>query len=150
MHRALCTFLILPLFGAAWPALAASTSEHRRLHVEQQQDALNLQLRQSAAARGHALSPSDARRLDSLDLRHRIEQQQLELQQSQRERALDRSATALPPEVRESRRQAQREAFAQERLLTLQRFELDRQRELLTMPRQPLQSPLGAPAIDLR
>ena len=150
MHRALCTLLILPLSAVAWPALAAGTSEHRRLHVEQQQDALNLQLRQIAAARRHALSPSDARRLDHLDLRHRIEQQQLELQQSQRERALERSATALPLEARESRRQAQREAFAQERLLTLQRFELDRQRELMTMPRRPLQAPLGAPALELR
>jgi hypothetical protein len=150
MRLALCTALILPLAGAPSPALAGSTAEHHRLHVEQQRDALNLQLRQSASARRHALSPSDARRLDHLDLRQRIEQQQLELQQSQGERALDRSATALPPEARESRRRAQHEAFAQERALQLQRFDLDRQRELQTMPRRPLQSPLGSPSIDLR
>lgn len=151
MHRALSILLTTAAIGTPWQTLAASaTAEHRRLHVEQQQDALNLQLRQSAAARRHALSPSDARALDQLQLRQRMEQQQLELRQSQRQRALERNAAALEPGEHERRLDAQRDAFAQERVLQLQRFELDRQRALQMMPREPLQAPLGSPRSALR
>lgn len=151
MRRRLSILVLVLTIAPQWQALAASTTlEHRRLHIEQQHDALNLQLRHSAAARRHALSPSDARRLDHLALRQRMQQQQLELEQSQRQRALDRNAGARLPGVQERQLEAQRAAFAQERALQLQRFELDRQRELQTMPREPLQAPLGSRAIDLR
>jgi hypothetical protein len=148
MRRALSTSLLLAAITCApLPALAAAP--HRRLHVEQQQDALNLQLRQSAHARRHALSPSDARRLDQLQLQQRMDQQHLELQQIQRERALSRSPGTVPPDVLDRRLDTQREVFAQERALQLQRFELDRQRLLQSMPREPLQPPLGSPQLHL-
>jgi hypothetical protein len=147
MRRALDTSLLLAAIACApQPAAAA---DHRRLHVEQQQDALNLQLRQSAQARRHDLSRSDARRLDQLQLQQRLDQQQLELQQTQRERALARSPSAVPPDILDRRLDMQREIFAQERALQLQRFELERQRLLQSMPREPLQPPLGSPHLSL-
>jgi hypothetical protein len=141
------SFLLAALTCVPPPAFAADP--HRRLHVQQQQDALDLQLRQSAQARRHALRPSDARRLDHLQLQQRMDQQQLELQQIQRERALSRSPGTVPPDVLDRRLDTQREVFAQERALQLQRFELDRQRLLQSMPREPLQPPLGSPQLHL-
>jgi hypothetical protein len=113
--------------------------QHRQFQLEQQQDALNFQLQQSIRGRASQLAPEDARRLDTLQLQQRLEYQQLEQQQLQRELSLRRQAPHDTPRL-----EAQRDRFAQERQLELQRFELDRQRLLQSMPRQPLQPPLDA------
>ncbi|HYH40703.1 MAG TPA: hypothetical protein VD867_01870 [Burkholderiales bacterium] len=131
----------LLLASAALPVAAADA---RRLHMEQQHDALNLQLQQSARARRHDLGPSDERRLDQLHLQQRMQQQQLDIGQVQRERALRQPARSDPAEPFDRRFDAQREIFSAERQLQSQQFELDRQRLLQSMPRQPLQPPLGA------
>jgi len=114
-------------------------SQHRQFQLEQQQDALTFQLQQGIRDRASALAPEDARRLDALQLQQRLEYQQLEQQQLQRELSLRRRA---PHDT--ARLDAQRERFAHERQLELQRFELDRHRLIQSMPRQPLQPPLDA------
>ena len=136
----------LLLASAALPGAAADA---RRLHMEQQYDALNLQLQQSARARRYDLSPSDARRLDQLHLQQRMQQQQLDLEQVQREQALRQHARSVPGEGYDSRVDAQRELFSAERQLQSQQFELDRQRLLQSMPRQPLQPPIGGGQLQL-
>jgi hypothetical protein len=70
----------------------------------------------------------------------RLEYQQLEQQQRQREYMLRRNPAASPHTERQL--DAQRELFAQQRQLELQRFELEQQRLLQSMRRQPLQPPL--------
>jgi hypothetical protein len=131
------------LAGSPLHSLAASATErgfqHRRFQLEQQQDALSFQLQQSLRGRTSDLAPADARRLDALQLQQRLEYQQLEQQQAQRELSLRLRA---PDDTRQL--EAQRERFAQERQLELQRFELDRQRLLQSLPRQPLQPPADA------
>ena len=122
---------------------ARADGSRRELQLRQQQDALNLNLQQSLRARRHDLSPSDARRLDQLDLEQRLQQQQLEQQQIQRDERVRRQAGALPPGVGDAHIRAQRDIYAQERALQMQQFEIDRQRVLQSMPREPLQSPAG-------
>ena len=127
------------------PLQARADSSDARLHLEQQQQALDLSLQQSRARRLD-VSPADARKLDRLHVQQRLEQQQLELQQLARDRALQQQARVHPSDAIDRERDAQRRAFAQERELQNQRFELDRHRLLQSMPRQPLQRPYGAPA----
>ena len=136
------------LATAALLAVSAVASDvhaqsRRELQLRQQQDALNLNLQQSMRARRYDLSPSDARRLDQLELQQRLQQQQLEQQQLQRDELLRRDASALPSGVADAHVRAQRDAFAQERQLQLQQFELERQRIQQSMPREPLQTPAG-------
>ena len=134
------------ILAAALLTCAAPTAHadgaRRELQLRQQQDALNLNLQQSIRSRRYDVSPSDARRLDQLDLQQRLQQQQLDQQQLQRDELLRRDASALPPGVADAHVRAQREAFTQERQLQNQQFELERQRLQQSMPREPLQSPL--------
>ena len=124
------------------PSRATDTDdlEHRRFELQQQRDALNFQLQQGIRGRTQDLAPADARRVEALQLQQRLEYQQLEQQQRQREDVLRRSLPATPETAR--RLDAERDLAAQERQLQIQRFELDRQRLLQSLPRQPLQPPL--------
>jgi hypothetical protein len=123
---------------------ASAATERRQLQIQQHQDALNLHLQQSIRARRYDLDAAHERRLDQLQLRQRLEQQQLEQQQVQRDRMWRHSPgpDSLP---RDTDAAAQREIFAQERQLQLQRFELEQRQLLDSAPRQPLQpaSPSG-------
>jgi hypothetical protein len=112
--------------------------ERRQLQVQQHQDALNLNLQQSIRSRRYDLNAADERRLDQLQLQQRLEQQQLEQQQLQRDRLL-RYSPAPDSFARDSDVAAQREIFAQERQLQLQRFEMEQRQLLNSVPRQPLQ-----------
>ena len=85
------------------------------------------------------LSPSDARRVRELELQHRLDQQQLELEHQQRLRLLERRHARLPDEHTQHRLLLERDLLRQERALHDRRFELDRQRLLQSMPRQPLE-----------
>jgi hypothetical protein len=80
-------------FALAIPAAAAdlgrSAMQRHHLQVEQQQDALNLNLRQSIGRRPD-LAPEDARQLDQLQLQQRAQQQLLDQQQEQHFGAISR------------------------------------------------------------
>ena len=142
MPRFLSSLMLCALIASAALDVRADGSR-RELQLRQQQDALNLNLQQSLRARRADLSPSDARRLDQLDLQQRMQQQQLEQQQLHRDERVRRQADTLPPGVGAAQLRAQREIYGQERALQLQQFEIDRQRLLQSMPREPLQSPAG-------
>lgn len=122
---------------------AHAQSGRRELQLRQQQDALNLNLQQSMRARRYDLPPADERRLDQLDLDQRLRLQQLEQHQLNRDHLLRREAEALPPGVGDAHLRAQREIFSQERSLQLQQFEIERQRAVQSLPREPLQTPAG-------
>ena len=133
----ICVLALLPVSLAQG---ADADFEHRRFQLEQQQDALNLNLQQNMRGRAQDLAPADAQRLEALQLQQRLEYQQLEQQQRLREESLRQS---LPATIEGERQlDSQRRRFAQERQLELQRFELDRQRLLQQLPRQPLQAPV--------
>ena len=144
MIKTFSTIAAAALLAASAIAGDAHAQSRRELQLRQQQDALNLHLQQSIRARRYDLSPSDARRLDQLELQQRLQQQQLEQQQLHRDDLLRRDAAASPSGVADTHLRAQREAFAQERQLQLQQFELERQRMQQSMPREPLQAPAGA------
>jgi hypothetical protein len=95
----------------------------------------------AAFAQSHDLAPADARRIDDLQLRQRLEQQQLEMEQWQRERALERSASVLGENEMRRRLDLQRDAFRVERDLQALRFQLDQNRLTQSLARQPLQPP---------
>ena len=136
-------YLSLTILCALLALEASADSSRRELQLRQQQDALNLNLQQGMRARRADLPPADARRLDQLDLQQRLQQQQLEQQQLHRDEHLRRNAETLPAGVGDAHVRAQREIFSQERALQLQQFEMDRQRLLQSVPREPLQSPAG-------
>ena len=140
-------FIALALSAVSAPA--ADPADARRLYTEQHQHSLELRLRQSNARRAE-LSPTDARRLEQLHLQQRLEQHQLEVQQDQRDRAIRQNSIGGDPFVADRQAEAQRRIFAQERALQNQRFELDQQRLLQSMPRQPLQPPIGSSQLELR
>jgi hypothetical protein len=144
LFRFVCAVALLqaPLVHAADPDF-----EHRRFQLDQQQDALNLNLQQNLRGRAQDLAPADTQRLETLQLQQRLQYQQLEQQQRVREESLRRS---VPASVEGERQlDSQRQRFAQERQLELQRFELDRQRLLQSLPRQPLQPPAQPGRINL-
>jgi hypothetical protein len=122
---------------------AHADSARRELQLRQQQDALNLNLQQSMRARRYDLSPADTQRLDQLDLQQRLQQQQLDQQQLHRDEMSRRDTASLPLGANDAHLRAQRDAYAQERQLQAQQFELDRQRLLQSTPREPLQTPAG-------
>jgi hypothetical protein len=151
-----CTFisgLALLMVVLALPAPAADQrgmAAHRReLHLRQHQDALNLDLRQSLGRR-QDLAPSDARRLDQLQMQQRMERQLLEQQQLQRAVQARQDAAHLPPDIRHQRLEQERQTFATERELQSQQFELEQRQLLQSMPRAPLQPPIGNSQLDLR
>jgi hypothetical protein len=135
--HAICAFALLNT--ALSQGAGVNDLEHRRFELQRQQDALNFQLQQGIRGRTQDLAPADARRLDALQLQQRLEYQQLEQQQRQREDVLRRTLPATPEAER--RIDTERDLAAQERQLQIQRFELDRQRLLQSLPQQPLQSP---------
>jgi hypothetical protein len=155
MSRVILKISVAMLSGAcALGVLYAETAraadpafQHRRFQLERQQDALNLQLQQSMRGRRQDLSATDARRLESLQLQQRLEYQQLEQHQLQQEHRLRRDPA--PSQDLDRRLDLQRELFAQERQLELQRFELDQQRLLQSMRRPPLQPPLESGRLTL-
>jgi hypothetical protein len=154
MKRHLGYLLPFLALGFALPADAADQrgmAAHRReLQMQQQQDALNLNLRQSFSARPYDLSTSDLRRLDQLQMRQRMERQLLDQQQLQRGFQARQDAAHLPPEIRHQRLEHERQTFATERELQSQQFELEQRRLLQSMPRAPLQPPVGNPQLDLQ
>jgi hypothetical protein len=134
---------------ACGSAIAADGAARRDLQIRQQQDALNLNLQQSIRTRRYDLSPSDARRVDQLELDQRIRQQQLDQQQLVRDEQLRRQVTTLSPADGDAQLRAQRELFTNERTLQMQQFELDRQRLMQSIPREPLQTPSGGGTLRL-
>jgi hypothetical protein len=154
MRRISISAFALVIASLSMPAAAADQrgmAAHRRaLQLQQQQDALNLDLRQGSVGRRYDLSPSDARRLDQLQMHQRMERQLLEQQQLQRHHETRRDAAQLPPEIRDRRVEHEQQTFANERALQSQQFELEQRRVLQSAPRAPLQPPIGNPQIDLR
>ncbi len=154
MSRPVACLLAFLALTVSLPAPAAdprNMATHRReLQLRQQQDALNLNLRQGLAGRQHDLTPSDARRLNQLQLRQRMEQQLLDQQQLQRQHQTRQDAAHLPSDIRRHRHDHERQTFATERELQSQRFDLEQRRLLQSMPRAPLQPPVGNPQLDLR
>ena len=145
MRKLLAAVLAL----SACSAFAADPADARRLQMEQHQQSLELRMKQSNARRSE-LSPADASRLEQLHLQQRLQQHQLEVQQTQRDQALRQSAIGGDPYIADRQAEAQRRIFAQERELQNQRFDLDRQRLLQSMPRQPSQPPIGSNQVELR
>jgi hypothetical protein len=154
MSRVYICALALVMAGVAPAAAAADQrgmAQHRRaLQLQQQQDALNLDLRQGMAGRQHDLSPSDTRRLEQLQTRQRMERQLLEQQQLQRHHETRREGAHLPPEIRDRRMEHEQQTFASERALQSQQFELEQRRFMQSAPRAPLQPPIGNPQLDPR
>ena len=153
MRRIFISALALGMASLAPPAEPADQrgmAEHRRaLRLQQQQDALNLDLRQGTARR-YDLSPSDARRLEQLQMHQRMERQLLEQQQLQRHYETRREAAQLPPDIRDRRIGHEQQTFANERALQSQQFELEQRRFMQSAPRAPLQPPIADPQLDLR
>ena len=141
MPRTISTLTLSALLACG---VAHADGARRELQLRQQQDTLNLNLQQGMRARRADLPPADQRRLDQLDLDQRLRQQQLEYHQLNRDEQLRNQASTLPPGVGDAQVRAQREIFNQERALQLQHFEMDRQRALQSIPREPLQTPAGA------
>ena len=137
------TFSIVTLSALLVCGAAHADGARRELQLRQQQDTLNLNLQQGMRARRADLSPADQRRLDQLDLDQRLRQQQLEMHQLNRDEQLRNRASTLPPGAGDAQVRAQHEIFNQERALQLQQFEIDRQRLIQSMPREPLQTPAG-------
>jgi len=137
------------------PATAADPArgavQRHQLQIEQQQDALNLNLRQSMGRRSD-LSTADAQRLDQLQMQQRAQQQLLDQQQEQqlqREIQIQRHGGALSPQIRDQRLTSRRNDFAAERELQMQQFELQQRRLTDQAPRAPLQPPVGNPQLTL-
>jgi hypothetical protein len=118
------------------------------LQIQQHQDALNLHLQQGIRSRRYDLNSADERRLDQLQLQQRLQQQQLEQQQLQRDRLL-RHSPVPDAFARDSDVAVQREIFAQERQLQLQRFEFEQRQLLNAVPRRPLQPGLPSGQLNL-
>jgi hypothetical protein len=123
---------LLALATSVLPAAAAApdAAARQRLHQQQLQDSLNLDLQQGLARSRARASGVNPRALDELALRQRLEQQQLETHQAQELGRLrhDPRSQAL--------RQRQ---FQLEREAQMQRFEGERQRLLGTTTPPPLQ-----------
>jgi hypothetical protein len=132
--------LALQLCAVLTAHAAANTPvDHRRaLQLQQQQDALNLDMQQGLRARRQDLNPGDARRLEQLQMQQRLQQQQLEQHQLLMDNAW-RSNRATPDS--QARGAAQAAQFALERQMQLQRFELEQQQLLNSAQRRPLQPP---------
>jgi hypothetical protein len=109
----------------------ADSATRQRLQQRQLEDSLRLGTQQALPPRG-ALSPSDARRLDDLQLRQRVEQGRLDQQQLMLEQQRARNPSALGLETRQR-------LLDQERQLQLQRFQLEQQELLRGAKSRPLQ-----------
>lgn len=143
MRCACALALVLAAASLASSAFAQSTGDSSlRLELEQQQSALDLALRHHGLTNRRAdAMAADARRIEALQLRQRLEYQQLEIEQWQRQRALERSA-ALPADDGGRRSvELQRDLFRQERDLQIMRFQLDQHRLEQSITLRPLQPP---------
>jgi hypothetical protein len=131
--------LLLALYAPLGASAAGPGADRRELQLQQQQDALNLNLQQGLRAPRYDLGPADARRLDQLQLQQRLEQSQLDQQQLQRDYLLSRNAASPSSGALDGEAAAQRQIFAQERQFQNQRFDMEQQQLLQSAPRQPLQ-----------
>jgi hypothetical protein len=109
----------------------ADSAARQRLQQRQLEDSLRLGTQQAVPPRS-TLSPSDARRLDDLQLRQRVEQGRLDQQQLMLEQRRARNPDALGLET-------QQRLLDQERELQLQRFQLEQQDLLRKAKPRPLQ-----------
>lgn len=120
-----------------WPTAHAQTgaesAARHRLQRHQLEDALRLDAQQALIRRG-ALSPSDARRLDELQLRQRAEQQRL----AQEQLLLERQRAREP---HDGGLQTRQRLLDQERALQLQRFQMEQHELLRAAKPRPLQRP---------
>ncbi|HET7160847.1 MAG TPA: hypothetical protein VFI62_17750 [Burkholderiales bacterium] len=133
---------VLPTYAAA----STPADTRRALQLQQQQDALNLQMQQGMRARRQDLDAEDARRLEQLHMQQRLQQQQLEHRQLLMDNTL-RSDRATPDvQARIAARAAQ---FALERQVLMQRFEIEQQQLLNSAQRRQLQPPPAGGRLDL-
>ena len=123
---------------------ASRANDRHDLLREQQQDALDLELRHDALRSQPGLSPSDRQKIDWLRSEQRLEQQRLELDQLQRQRALGRTAPSFGDQEIQRRLYLQQDAFRTERQLQSQRFYLEQQ-QLMQSVRPPALQPLPTP-----
>lgn len=129
--------LLIGMSATAHAQTPADSTARQRLQQRQLEDSLRLGTQQAVPR--STLSPSDARRLDDLQLRQRVEQGRLDQQQLMLEQRRARDPDALGLET-------QQRLLDQERQLQLQRFQLDQQDLLRKAKPRPLQrgSPDGA------
>jgi hypothetical protein len=109
----------------------ADSAARQSLQRRQLEDSLRLGTQQAIPPRS-TLSPSDARRLDDLQLRQRVEQGRLDQQELMLEQQRARNPDALGLET-------QQRLLDQERQLQLQRFQLEQQDLLRKAKPRPLQ-----------
>ena len=143
----LALLLSLSSLGAA----SVCANDRHDLMLEQQQDALDL------AQRHHGLSlrraevvPADRNRIEQLVREQRLEQQRLEIDQWQRQRALERNAPAPHEDALRRRLDMQVDAFRTERQLQMLRFQAEQQRLMQSTTRQPLQPGPAPGTLHLR
>lgn len=120
--------LAVPSANAFDPRTGALARQ--RLHQQQLQDRLSLDLQQSLARNRAGFSQADRQRLDRLGLEQRMEQQRLEVEQM-----ADFQRFAHDP----ARNRTQQRIYDRERELQLQRFYAEEQRLLGSMTPAPLQ-----------
>ena len=144
LRTALALALQLCVVLTAHPA--TTPGDHRRqLQLQQQQDALNLDLQHGLRARRQDLDVADARRLEQLQMQQRLQQQQLEQRQLLMDNAM-RSNRATPDG--QARSAAQAAQFALERQMQMQRFEVEQRQLLNSAQRSLLQPPPVAGQLD--
>lgn len=123
----------LTVVGAA-PAFAADHAAQalarHRLQQQQLQDELSLRLQQDLARSRPGLSTRDRQKLDELQLRQRMEQQQLDQQQVTESRRLPHDPV---------RTRVYEDIYARERDAQIQRFGWEQQQLLQSAPNAPLQ-----------
>jgi hypothetical protein len=110
---------------------AAGTAARQRLHQQQLQDRLSLDLQQSLARNRAGLSQGEQLRLDRLQLQQRMEQQRLDIEQM-----TDLQRSRHDPDQTRIRQRA----YDQARDIQLQGFYAEQQRLLGAMRPSPLQS----------
>jgi hypothetical protein len=81
--------------------------------------------------------------------RHHLQVEQQQEQQLRRDIQVQRNDGALSSQMRDQRLNARRDAFAAERELQMQQFELQQRRLTDSAPRAPLQPPAGSPQLHL-
>jgi hypothetical protein len=118
----------------------AGAAARQRLHQQQLQDRLSLDLQQGVARNRAGISQADRQRLDRLQLEQRMEQQRLETEQM-----VDLQRFRHDPE----RSRVRQRAYDQARELQLQQFYADQQRVLGSTRPEPLQPAPGSGQLRL-
>jgi hypothetical protein len=112
---------------------------------ERLNDYLNADHQRGLRARQYDIAPYE-RKAEQMQLERRLELQRHERLQAQRDLELRRESGSLPPDLLEQRAALQQQIRAQERQIQLQRFEMDRERQLQLLDRGPFLPPLtGTP-----